>query len=222
MSYIWQEYSRNNRFTVSFERISPYMEVWDMNDKNNISVNPFYRIYEIIFPDDDPEKIIELAYKYDNIPQYKDIVNLLIHEIAQTDRLKGTDLLFVMELIEERFIQEGKYGHECRSLFNSVSAEKQELILRYLSKYDISDQRENVFDSVLSAMFDDARMYYERSTEHVHIYINEVASDENINALSLASILFKNINIQTEVTWDNHFGIIGFDNVMKQDSIQII
>lgn len=198
------------------------MEVWDLDDKNNISVNPFYRIYKIIFPYDEDEKIIELAQKYGSVLPYQDIVNLIIHEIAQTDRLKGIDLLYVLENIEKRFIQEGKYGCECRSLFNAVSAEKQELILRYLSKYDISEQRNSIFDSVLSAMFDDVRMYYENSTECVHIYINEIESDENVKALTLASILFKDINVKTEVTWDEHFGIIGFDNVMKQDGIQII
>lgn len=222
MAYIWQEYSKNNRFVISFEGISPYMEVWDFNDKNNISVNPFCRIGEILFPDEDAEKIIELSGKYENDKNFTDIVNLIIHEIAQTDRIKGIDLMFIYSHIEKKFIMDGKYGKECTALFNSIPKNKQDILLRYLAKYDMSNQRENVFDSALNALFEGVKMYFEHSTGVVHIFINEKKTEENLKVYSLVSILFKDVNVNDEVTWRNHFGIIGFDNVMIQDEIQLI
>lgn len=227
MSYIWQEYSKQNRYKVTFEKISPYLEVWYMNDKNNISVNPFIRINRILFPDPDSEtdseKIIELSNKYESEENYIEIANLIIHEIAQFDRLKGIDLLYVLGDIERKNIEEVKYGSECATLFNAVSdKKKQDILLRYLAKYDMTKQRESMFDSALNALFNGVKMYYERSTDHVHIYIDEPKSDDNENLYSLVSLLFKDINIKDEVTWNNHFGIIGFDAVMIQDEIQII
>ena len=223
MSYIWQEYSKQNRFKVTFEKISPYLEVWDMNDKNNISVNPLIRINETLFPDLDTEQMIDLSKKYESEENYIEIVNLIIHEIAQIDRIKGIDLLYIWGAFERKTIEEGIYGIECASLFNAISnKKKQDILLRYLAKYDMSKQRENMFDSALNALFNGVKMYYERSTDHVHIYIDEPKNDDNENLYSLVSLLFKDINIKDEVTWNNHFGIIGFDAVMIQDEIQII
>ena len=222
MAYIWQEYDKNSRFVVSFEGMSPYMEVWDLYNKKNISVNPFYRIGDMLFPFEDAEKITDLADKYKNYGSYADIVNLIIHEIAQVDRIKGIDILFFCSCIEKKLILSGKYGNECAEIFESVSENKQNIILRYLAKYDMSNQRENVFDSSLNALFKGVKMYFENSTGIVHIFINERKTEENLKTYSLASLLFKDINVNDEVTWCDHFGIIGFDEVMIQDSIQII
>lgn len=222
MAYIWQEYSKSNRFVISFEKISPYMEVWDLNDKNNISVNPFYRIGEMLFPDEDTENIIGLSEKYESDKNYTDIVNLIIHEIAQIDRIKGIDLRLIYSFIERKFILDGKYGKECAALFKSIPKDKQEILLRYLSKYDMSNQRENVFDSALNALFEGVKIYFEHSTGIVHIFINERKTEESLKLYSLASVLFKDVNVNDEVTWSDHFGIIGFDEVMIQDEIQII
>ena len=223
MSYVWQEYSKQNRYKVTYEKISPYMEVWDMNDKNNISVNPLVRINEMLFPDLDPEQMIELAKKYENEENYIDIADLIIHEIAQVDRLKGIDLLFIWSEIERNNIVNEKYGIKCTALFNAISdKKKKDVLLRYLAKYDMSKQRENMFDSALNALFNGVKMYYEYSTANVHVFINEPKTDENEDLYSLVSLLFKDVNVKDEVTWDKHFGIIGFDAVMLQDEIQII
>lgn len=222
MAYIWQDYNSSNRFTVSFENLSPYMEIWDMSNPDNIAVNPFYRISEVIFPCSDSDSIKNLADKYQTSANYKDIVNLVIHEIAQTDRLKGMDLIFFLSEVERSYILEGYYGDECCKMFNSIAENKRKVILRYLAKYDILYQRENMLDSVLNSLFDTVKMYYEQSTETVLVYISEEESSENKTLFSLVTYLFKDLNVKTEVTWKKHFGIIGNDCTMLQDSIQII
>lgn len=225
MAFIWQEYSKENRYKVSFEKISPYMEVWDTYDKKNIAVNTFFRISDLLFPvsENEPEELIRLADKYENEDNYADIANLIMHEIAQTDRLKGLDLNYIYEELERRKIESGRYGEECAVRFKAVSdPAKQRIILRYIVKYDMKKQRESMYDSVLNALFGNVRMYYENSTEHVHIYIGEEKTADNENLYLLATLLFKDVNVKTETTWEYHFGIIGFDEVMIQDEIQII
>ncbi len=223
MAYVWQEYHKQNRYNINLEKTSPYMEVWDTGDKENISVNPFFRISELIFPYSDPEKICELYQKYKSEGNYEDILNLIIHEIAQTDRLYGADLFFFFGEIEKRRILKGQYGCECMELFNGISdPDKQEVILRYLVKYDLRYQKETVFDAALNALFSGVRMYYENSTGHVHIFIGEKKTEENLRVYALASLLFKDIFVEDEVTWNCHFGIIGFDDTMITDNIQII
>lgn len=224
MSYIWNNYSWENKFKVSFYEISPYLEVFSRTD-NFVYVNIFYRIYELLMPKAvlyNEELINKQLERYTDNERFSDIANLLMHFIAQTDQLKGIRLQEIMERISRKEIGQGRYGDDTKERFNSLQERDKDIILRYLAKYNLGSQRETVFDGVLNALFSKVRLYYEHSTEIIYVYIEEDNHEYNIKLYKLCEYFFKDFGIKTEVMWkQEHFGVIGIEDSMIIDEITL-
>lgn len=217
MSYIWNDYSWENQFRVSQDRVSPYMEVWD-REGPLVFVNIFYRIYEFLMPRelfDCAEDVNRQMELYIRDERYKDMANLIMHYLARMDGLKGLRLSDIMERICEREMEAGRYGEKARAEFAGLDQREREIILRYLAKYNLDVQRETVFDGVLRALFHELRLYYENSTDTVYVYIGDEKSQYHSRVFELCRYLFMDVGIKAEVMWKGeHFGVLGVDDSM--------
>lgn len=217
MAYIWEEYKESNLFKIAYDNVSPYMEVWDKKGEI-IFVNIYYRIFELLFPEgfrEESDKVDELLSRYMENDRYGDIANLIIHFKAILDLQRGINLQRIIEELEFFSINAGCYGEKLKSNFNKLKRVDQNIILRYLAKYDWNRQKENVFDVVIYSLFHRVDFYYEKSTDIVHLYIADEKNEYNSLLYFVSEYLFKDIKIQVEVIWQNHFGIIGMDDLMR-------
>lgn len=218
MAYIWSDYDPKIKYRIDFGRISPYLEVWE-REGNTVYVNVFYRLCEFLFPQEvagDRKRFAELMERYEEDPRWQEIANLLMHWIAQADRQKGLSLQeLVMWRVQEDILA-GRYGDWLKEQFFGITEGQKDILLWYLAEYSQKRQRVVVYGSVLHRIFHTVRLYYEKSTGIVHLYIGQEQNEENAKLLAIIDYLFRDREIKVQVMWrGEHFGVIGVDETMR-------
>ena len=207
MSYIWEKYSSEKHFRIG-ARVCPYLEVFE-NDLDYIEVNPMIRFSEII----DLETM-----KYDN---NGDIQNVVFHYLAQLDRVKGMCSFQALEEKIRNEIEKGYWGEVTAIAWNSLTKNDQEIILCDLAQRLLNDNQ-TYFMETVGKLFSEASLCYEEKTELYYLYIKEEESNYNKQLLEIVRYLFWNMNKRVLVVWKYHYGIIGCEDSMHVDFIQII
>ena len=252
MAYVWTDYDENKKYKIASHNFIPGVEVANSKSKE-IDVNVLPRLFPYLFPIGaivDSDKIIKiskenesvesddrieflfqrLVEKYETNPFYQQLFNLLIHAYAQMDRKRSMQLIDVLiDMYRER-IMNNAYGNKAVDVFSRCSAAQQHTILRFLVKSRLSNGRHNYYGEVLSHIFHDINIYFEKNTKLVHIYIDvdkdDVIDDSSINneeLLSLVDFFFKDIAIDTRVMWRGElFAVIDIPEMMVIDKMGII
>lgn len=225
MAYIWEFYNENKKFIVSDKNICPYLEVFS-TDGDVEYVNIFKRFSKLFLPKriiQDEKDYIEILNKYINDSKYIELANLAMHYLAQLDRVKALSSIDLISYNIFQDINKNVYGEKLKNDFLSLSRNKQKIILNLLAKYNENDQTETVYDEVLYRCFSKVRIYYEKPTNKVHIYIGEEETKNNKILLKVINYLFLDIGVNIRVMWkNNHFGIIGIDESMMINKISLI
>lgn len=109
------------------------------------------------------------------------------------DRKRSMQLIDVLiDMYRER-IMNNAYGNKAVDVFSRCSAAQQHTILRFLVKSRLSNGRHNYYGEVLSHIFHDINIYFEKNTKLVHIYIDvdkdDVIDDSSINNEELLSLV---------------------------------
>ena len=252
MAYIWTDYDENKKYKIASHNFIPGIEVANPKSKET-DVNVLPRLFPYLFPvetinysdeiiksckvnlnvvsDDRIEFLCQqLVERYETHRFYQQLFNLLIHAYAQMDRKRSMQLIDVLiDMYRERIINNA-YGNKAADVFSRCSAEQQHTILRFLVKSRLSNGRHNYYGEVLSHIFHDIKLYFEKNTELVHIYINSDKSDAiddsfstNEELLSLIDFFFKDIAINTRVMWRGElFAVIDIPEMMVIDKMGII
>lgn len=153
MSYIWSNYRKDAYFKLSFDGVSPYREAdHSANPKDTtVRVNPYSRISHIILPKelidqqngDENKDFFEnqLMQNYLSESKYADVANLLLHQMAKLDLLRGMTSIDVYCLMEEISINLGRYGEIAKNNFLSLEEQHKDTILYHLATYNLGKQR---------------------------------------------------------------------------------
>ena len=207
MPYIWEEYTSDKRFRIG-DKICPYMEVFQ-NNSIAVEVNPIIRFSEII----------NLDLKEFDING--EVQNVIFHYLAQLDRVKG--LSYFQSLIEciRNEIQREYWGTEVSTIWKELMPQDQNVILSVLMQRLLNDNK-SFFMVAIGKLFPEASLCYEEKTNLYYLYIRADESAYNQNLLNIVKILFWNINKSILVVWKNHYGIIGTDDTMYIERIQIV
>ncbi len=252
MAYVWTDYDENKKYKIASHNFIPGVEVANSKSKE-IDVNVLPRLFPYLFPIGaivDSDEIIKiskenesvesddrieflcqrLVEKYETNPFYQQLFNLLVHAYAQMDRKMSMQLIDVLIDMYLEKIKNNVYGYKAAAIFSHCSVDQQHTILRFLVKSRLSDGRHNYYGEVLSHIFHDIKIYYEKNTKLVHIYINADKDDVIENSLSnngellkLIDYFFKDIAINTRVMWRGElFAVIDIPEMMVIDKMGII
>lgn len=238
MAYIWTDYSPAKTYRISTTGVSPYLEVWDARG-DEVPVNLFYRLFPLLlpmeaFPDEASLRRQLRLYSGETAEdgergRYPDIANLLLHWLAQLDRLRGMRLEEAVDGLLEEEILCGAYGGEAADTFRAAFGDgepdgrSRRAFLRCLTESLLGAQRETAFDVALYALFPDTRLYYERSTDTVHIYLGEARSEKADARYRLCDFFFRDLLLRVQVMWKGeHFGVVGWDCTMAADQTALI
>lgn len=223
MPYIWENYSNENEYQIG-DKVCPYIEVLN-NYSKTIDVNPLLR-FETVFNAVVSNDQIDL-YAFDALYEQiggdgtKQVVNVLFHYLAQLDRNRGLDSTQqVIEKLREE-IEYGLWGNKVQSIFKALTDSDKECILYILSNRLQNDNQSCFMDSVGKA-FPFSSLCYEEKTKAYYLYIGAEENIYNTNKLEVIKILFWTVNRNLKIVWNYHYGIVGCDDTMHIDYIQIV
>lgn len=235
MSYIWSNYREDSYFKLSFDGVSPYREAdHSANPKDTtVRVNPYSRISHIILPqelieqeDDDENKDFfenQLLHNYLSESKYADIANLLLHQMAKLDLLRGMTTIDGYCLMEEISINQGRYGDSLKNDFPTLKEQHKDIILYHLASYNLEKQRNMHLIPLLCDLFPRVEHHFEVSTQIFHIYIPSPKNDYHEGLFRVAETLFKPITAEISIMWEYQcFGLIEEEQTMVIDQIGII
>ena len=223
MAYLWENYSEKKDYQFD-ERICPYIEVLNQNTQT-VNVNPlirFSKIFNASFVDVDEDRFAFDALT-DSIGEegVKQIVNIMFHYLAQLDRTKGMDSS--QRLIEElrNEIDCGIWGKKIQELLGELTEADRECVLYVLSRR-IRYDNQSSFMEVIGRVFPVSSLCFEEKTKLFYLYVASEETDYNAKKLNLIKTLFWTLNKDLKVIWNHHYGIIGCDDTMHINSIQVV
>lgn len=222
MAYIWQNYSVENYYYIPKCKQSYYEEIWRTCEKH-IPVNIFNRFNDIFYPEElieKPEILGEIEKKYKFDDKYRDIVNLIIHQLIYFDRLRGVTLDDIkMSLIYDE-INDLLWGENISDMVSRLEFGDLFIVLYEFVKKQTS--MVTLYDEVLHMLFGKVIVYKEKSSDITIVYIERIRNSYRENLYSIVEFLFADLELDLEVIWANeHFGVIGNLSTMKIDKLSI-
>ena len=210
MSYIWENYDENNKYVIN-KSITPYLEVFD-NSTHEIAVNPLLRFASIF------EDIIT------NLSEYADSLNnVALHYLAMMDKSFGMNYFqMLLEKIRNDFIN-GYYGQKVKNLWEIMNDKDKNTSLYYTALRLLNDDK-SFFMEALGKSFPASSLAYDKESALYFLYIGAENTSYNKSKLELLITLFANINmtLKLKTVWKYHYGVIGDQNTMRINAIQIV
>ena len=78
------------------------------------------------------------------------------------------------------------------------------------------------FMDAIGKVFPLSSLCYENKTEQYYLYLSAEKTVYNLKKFRIIQVLFWDIVQQLNVVWKSHYGIIGIEDTMHIESIQII
>lgn len=230
--YIWEYLYSDNAEEIHFEQAelwNPYAELAVDSEQMKedgtpvCRYNALYRYEDIFFP----------FFQLEGIPsEQKDKVlfDIFSHYLATVDGKSGVSF---REFRKRKFgmdIEQGYYGELIKTIYGGLSKEKKYIVIHYLELQEriqkegtITAACMDIYMKVVIGLFETGVMYKDRYRDRQYIfYVGKEKTDEGERLLQLSETLFLPFGYQVEVLWDKHFGLIGENQTLRVDAIQIM
>lgn len=212
MAYIWEDYDPKKKYFVA-KKVCPYIEVFHCSPTVS-EVNPLLRFSELF-------ELLHNEELREYVDDWADLENVVFHYLAQLDKCKGMN--YVQSIIEHcrEEIYSGYYGERVKSLWDTLYEEDRKIILYELSQRLLTD-RDTFFADAMGKVFPLFSICFEKNTSTYYLYIGAEKKPYNENKYNLLRILFWNKKLRINPIWEYHYGIVGADDTMQIDFIQIV
>lgn len=229
MNYLWDfilraekaGYQETDLTFLPAQSYSPYMELSfeDLNtsecENSVVELNPYYRYYQI-FKDLFPPGEIE------SLPLRMELFDILIHHLLRIDRYGGMNKEEFFIRFLRRDIEAGCLGETVKNQFEIFSLEEQKILLQQLLLLYQTGEAFGILEHTMSLFFSNCSIYRNtREKEEILLYLGEKRTEELEKRNELLLTLFLPVSATCRVYWEYHFGIIGVDQTMQMDHIQL-
>ena len=228
MNYIWDALIMAKRKNIDIKELtfrladvySPYLELamsyinFEITDKTKeLEVNPFYRlgfIFNRMFAPDNEE----------NLELKEELLNCMLHYINNIDIYTGMNKNEFMRMYIKKDIVNGYFGENIKEKWSLFSLDEQETITtQMINMYQTGSSVEVVRKAILG-IFPDGYVYFNKVKKNeLLIFLGIVEADIYKSKIDFLTELFMPIDFEYKIYWSRHFGIIGNDELMKEDSI---
>ncbi len=200
---------------------SPYSECYVQNNESDnpkglrtVEVNHLIRYGDIF------GKL--LAVENENILwELKEFIfDCWIHEVQNIERITGmTKEAFFREcLIKE--LENNVLSDKCRQEFEVFTKKEQQYIISQIVKLYANGDNMAVFRMCIRYMFPDGYMY-EYKNKYILLYPSIKKSRLTQKKIDALVNIFLPVGTKAEIFWEKHFGVIGIDNTMLLDEIEL-
>ena len=185
MGYIWEKYSKENKFLVKEGERSSFVESYEIsNDSDKAKsfiVNLALRFSSIFSFDKNDELLSEFSDNNSSLTQerhcelsndsvaiqknYEELINIITHYLAQRDIINGTYYTDTYLLIIQDEIKKGAYGEEAKERYSKLSDIDKRLILKYIELKHNQKNLKYLFSSVFMDMFGRINNMFNEKTE---------------------------------------------------------
>lgn len=229
MNYIWDYILRAEKAGYTEQDIqfipakiySPYMELsfTDLNqtqaEEAELEVNPYYRYYSIF-------KELFLPDNHENEEIRMELFDILMHHLLRIDRYMGMNREEFYIRFLRQDMQAGCFGEETQEEFEAFSKEEQKVLLhRILLLYRIGASVQ-LFQTTFPLFFPACNIYRNtQEKEEILIYLGEKRSPQAEKKRQLLIRIFLPLSYTYRIYWEHHFGIIGVDESMHIENIEL-
>ncbi|BCZ45177.1 hypothetical protein psyc5s11_12440 [Clostridium gelidum] len=231
MNYIWdmllkadkQKIHRKNIKFVKAKICSPYMEIafnelnaTSLPEDNIVEINECYRFYEIF------KDLFNI-----NIEESRELrevlLDILLHYLAELDLKKGLCKAEFHKKFLMKDILNKVFGEELGRNINYFEKEERETFLNGLITLYKTGVSIQLFNKVLRKVFKNSIVYSNKEKpKNMYIYLGEVETKELKNKIDVILDTFLSIDMKPLIFWNQHFGILGLDNTMRNDEIVMV
>jgi hypothetical protein len=231
MNYIWesllkadkQKIHRKEIKFIKSEICSPYMEIAfdDLNatslPKNNIiEVNECYRFYEIF------KDLFNINIE-ESTELREVLLDILLHYLGELDLKRGVcKTEFYKEFLMKDILNK-VFGNKLADNINYFEKEECDALLDGLITLYKTGVSLQLFNKILVKIFKNSIVYSNKEKpKDIYIYLGEVKTKELENKIEVIVDTFLSIDMRPLIFWNQHFGILGLDNTMKNDEIVMV
>lgn len=227
MMYIWellihalQEHLDETNITFRYpKRLSPYQEmsfenINTVDTETEIDVNPYYRFYAI-FQDFFGQNGME---EYQEIQEV--LYDLVLHFLARLDSNQGMTKreYYIKFVIQD--IRDGIFGIQVKKDFFLLSEKEQKIVANNILRLYMTGEGVYLFQDTVKKLYRNASILANaREKDLVILYLQEKETDEQKRKMQLLTMLFLPFKYEMELYWEHLFGVIGTDNLMRQESM---
>ncbi|MBQ3544185.1 MAG: hypothetical protein IJA34_04270 [Lachnospiraceae bacterium] len=228
MNYIWDALIMAKRKNIDIKELnfrladiySPYLELamsyinFEITDNTKeIEVNPFYRLGSIFNRMFEPDNTEYTEFR-------EELLNCMLHYINNIDIYSGMNKNEFMRMYIKRDIESGYFGEKLKEKWSVFSLDEQETITtQMINMYQTGSSVEVVRKAILG-VFHDGYVYFNTVKKNeLLIFLGIVELDIYKAKIDFIIELFMPIDFEYKIYWSRHFGIIGNDELMKEDSI---
>ena len=231
MNYMWetllkadkQKIHRKNIKFIHSKICSPYMEIAceDLNaislpEDNIIEINECYRFYEIF------KDLFNI-----NVEESKELrevlLDILLHYLGELDLKTGMCKTEFYKQFLMKDILNRVFGEKLAKNINYFEKEECEVLLNGLITLYKTGVSLQLFNKVLRKIFKNSIVYSNKEKpKNMYIYLDEVWTKEFENKIDVIVDTFLSIDMKPLIFWNQHFGILGLDNTMKNNEIVMV
>ena len=226
MNYIWELAVGAKNKGMSDEDIffkigrpfSGYMELsfTDLNEKNiydEIEINPYYRYYEIfknLFHPNflENEEVIEVMH------------DLLIHHLKDIDVLMGMNKreYYIKFILAD--INKGIYGNYIKEKIKSFDNNEKYIICGNILNLDITGEAIFLLRDTIRRIFTKTYIFSNADEkDEIVFYLRTKRTKEKEEKIEVIKYLFLPFKCSVEIYWENMFGVLEVNELMRIDRI---
>ena len=222
MKDLWKEICEN-KYQTRFHQAgsySPYSEmVADGIQKKDgltyIQMNSFYR-YDVI---------MQPLFRNKNIneQQREWLFDCYMHYLTLLEYRTGTTEQEYRRRSIWNALDHGEYGEDVKRIFVNLSSEQKYIIADAMWKQKKLDASVWLFSETMSDVLQDGILYKnELQEKELYLYLNVEKQQKIVETIRLMEQLFLPIGYTLRIFWKRHFAMVGEQQTMKIDEIELI
>ena len=231
MNYIWDILLKADKQNIPRKSLkfiqagirSPYMELafeylnlTSLPEDNVIEVNECYRFYEIF------KDLFNINFK-ESKELREVLLDILLHYLGELDLKQGLNKTEIYKKFLYKDILNNVFGEKLAQNINCFEKEECDVFLNGLITLYKTGVSLELFNKILRKIFKNNIVYSNNEQpKRIYIYLDEVKTKEYEKKIDIIVDTFLSIDMKPFIFWKQHFGILGFDNTMKNGEIVMI
>ena len=207
------------RFKQAYS-FSPYSEIpnnWyeEKGEVKNLTINSFYRF----------DSIMQTLFTDKEIDRWKKdwLFDIYMHYLVILEYRKGITYqdIQVREYIDD--LENGLYGEDVKKIYTKLDKDEKYYVADMLRKQDKTDSSVYKLADVLVRLLGLGIVYKNKNApKELLLYVCYEKTDFDMDKINMCIQLFQPLGYTIRVFWDKHFAVMGQNQTLRMESIELL